>query len=335
LAGRWISWSTPWRISEILGLICEIFLTTASVAVLIALVYSAVSGQCGPKGIAALVVGGLYFAAHPMAPLSLTWWSNNSFALIGQTLLGLNLLRVARADGPPRRRAIVELARDESRRSGEPGPSVVCTARFCVGWSRVSAQSELPKQAALVLYGPALLVQTLALLFVIEKHPGVVYLLSVAAMMPLLAATWFESEALVSNQSRRILFGGSALVGVALVANFVVSTVSSENAYTTNRASNAAVERALEQFAAQRGVPSSSLTVVWGYGTANRCYALWFGVPDVGALSSNVEQECEADVLINVCTGEAHPLPWDIAVVPGDMHELNPSLTRLGARSWA
>jgi hypothetical protein len=51
--------------------------------------------------VAALIAAAIYFAAHPMAPLSLTWWSHNSFALIGQTTLGLVVLHTVRAAEPP------------------------------------------------------------------------------------------------------------------------------------------------------------------------------------------------------------------------------------------
>jgi hypothetical protein len=119
-------------------------------------------------------------------------------------------------------------------------------------------------------------------------------------------------------------------VGLVVVGNVAASALSREADYASNRATNAAVEGALAQIAAKRGVPVSSLAVLWSYGTANRCYALLFGAPRLGTLPADVVRACPSSGEINVWTAETVPARWDVAVIPEQLLSLNNNLRQLG-----
>jgi hypothetical protein len=115
-----------------------------------------------------------------------------------------------------------------------------------------------------------------------------------------------------------------------VLGNAAASTMAREATYANNRVSNDAVERAVAQVAAARGVPRSSLSVVWGYGTPNRCYALWFAAPTVGDMKADIAKLCGTAGELNIWTSQATPSRWDVAVVPGDLLNAYPRLRELG-----
>jgi hypothetical protein len=409
-------------------LVAEVFLLGSSVVVVVALARWSVPGTSRPAAVAALIAAALYFAAHAMAPLSLTWWSHNSFALIGETLLGLLVLNTVRASRPPTlRRAlglgllcgllaavqayfvaatlgtamavaialhmrgarslsvmvrsalVVEAAglgfliataltagyvlnffsfllsiAQHQGRYGQGPEGFMSPDLLAASFSDLIRHAPLlflllliasaglvirlvlnwqmrREHVALYAAGPAFLIQTAVLVFAIAKHPSQVYLLSVAAMLPLLVAVWLEAESFRSCWSRRALYATAALVGVLAVGNLLASVLSREAEYASNRAANTAVEGALAQIAAQRGVPASSLSVVWGYGTANRCYTLWFGVPRLGTLASEILRACPSNGELNVFTAETRPARWDVAVIPEQLRSANDKLQQLGS----
>jgi hypothetical protein len=408
-------------------LITEVFLLVATLLVLIALARWSVPGQSRAAVVAGLFVAGLYFAAHSMSPLSLTWWTHNSFAFVGETLLGLFVLMTVRTGQAPGVRrvvmfglccgvlaavqiyfaaatfgtalAIAILLRQRGARTriiiqrtailfvsaaagfllataptagflkqflgfllaillhqGEYGKGPAgFTSPSVLSANLVDLARQSPLLFALVtliagglvrsllvnwdrrrsyptLYeaGPAFLFQTAILIFVIAKHPAGVYLLSVAAMLPLLAAVWLEAQPFSSERSRRVLYASTAGLGLLVLGNLVLSAAERESEYATNQAGNVAVEHALAQIAMERGVLPSSMTVLWGYGTANQCFSLWYGEPLSGPLVPDLESACAKNGELNVWSATPRLSQWDVAVVPEELLIENPVLSTLG-----
>jgi hypothetical protein len=134
--------------------------------------------------------------------------------------------------------------------------------------------------------GIGLIFQFLALSLLIIKHPGNLYLLSVATTIPLLAfidlkllEIWADDQKWRMNESVYAIF----LIGLVI---FICSEsiVNLKTAIDTHKANvifmndiDNSVEDVLTQYAERTGQRKRDLKVLYTYGTYNGCYALLAG----------------------------------------------------------
>jgi hypothetical protein len=166
-----------------------------------------------------------------------------------------------------------------------------------------------------------LLLSTLLIL----KHPGQVYLLALAAILPVLFLLLVES--LPSTRWAGTLVGVAALaVGVGFVLAVAQSLGAHE--HRVQRAASAEMEigQVVETYAGAVGRPVDDITILWGYGTPSRCFALRFGNTYAGGLfGDEIREVCPQEWIFNVrdqvaeLPEETLPLDstdhWDVLVI--------------------
>jgi hypothetical protein len=170
-----------------------------------------------------------------------------------------------------------------------------------------------------------LFVQLIVTVAIIIKHPGVVYMLAVAAILPLLLAIAFTL--LRSSGPRiRLLFAG---ISIAILIGFLHNLTNSVNNHHALLSRLQSAEKEIEsyfaEYAAATGQDRDSLMILWTYGTDSRCYALWFGNDYAKRVfSKEISQVCPHQVQLNIWNRKVllpdgwlpidSDLDWDIIV---------------------
>ena len=172
-----------------------------------------------------------------------------------------------------------------------------------------------------------LLLQLGLLWAVIGKHPGSVYLLAVAAVVPLLLALALEALLAEGGRWPFVATGLGALVLAAFAAGWVSSAVN----HLRKVDLVARIERAIEQqvlaYAHRVGEDPEEMDILWAYGAPSRCYALRFGNLAAGiALEDEIDSVCDHEWVYEVwgryamIRGRNEALAgntdWDLAIVP-------------------
>jgi hypothetical protein len=171
-------------------------------------------------------------------------------------------------------------------------------------------------------------VQTLLLWFVIVKHPGQNYLLSIAAVLPIQFVLSFDVFLRRATPTAMI----ARASGWLLLLGFFVGMVIALGSHNRHREQ---VELAEQQVAAtlddvqrQSGKSRSELVVLWGYGVPSKCYALRYGnfSTEGAALSKEIDEICPGEWTYDVWGGYAElpfayePLgqnqDWDLVILP-------------------
>jgi hypothetical protein len=186
-----------------------------------------------------------------------------------------------------------------------------------------------------------LVAQMLLLLVLIVKHPRPIYLLSIAATLPLLGSLTVES---LDQWECRRWWLAPATLGVVvslLLFNFQSAVLTRIGAAQTVERSNVVVQAALDGIATARGIRPDELVVLWTYGTNNGCYARWFadGWP-IGIATAEIGLVCPNDRDLDVWqrtesapTGAVPLQPdesWDAIIVPEDILSTYPWLQGFG-----
>lgn len=140
-----------------------------------------------------------------------------------------------------------------------------------LGWKRVR---ENPGAWSL---GLGVLLQALVVLLLVLKAPRGRYLLSVAALLPVLAAALVV---LLQSSPRTTRWLYPALFTL-LVGCFTLGTAADLTRHQEQRGFQAAYQEEvasfLADFAASRGLAQDQLQKYWTYGSYSECYSLWFG----------------------------------------------------------
>ena len=122
-----------------------------------------------------------------------------------------------------------------------------------------------------------LITQVFVLIVIVSRHPVNRYLLSVAAVAPILILLIYnltEKDLILS----RIIFSS---IFVIFIAAFFINTknhfqshiqrVDYLNSYQNE------VNRVLDDFSQMKGIERNEISQYWTYGSFSSCYALWFG----------------------------------------------------------
>jgi hypothetical protein len=196
---------------------------------------------------------------------------------------------------------------------------------------------RLNSRPAVVAAGLGFVAQLLVLLVLVAKHPGVRYLLPIAAILPLLFATALDGLDL-QRASVRLLVGAFGLSLLGAFGGTLVSSVASHQALASRlQRDDAATEQVLTRLADQRSVPRTSLRSLWTYGTTSPCYALWFGDDSADrAFATDIAQLCPHDANLNIWNAKvtsssgdikfAEYDDWDVVVLSEDEARARPYL---------
>lgn len=168
-------------------------------------------------------------------------------------------------------------------------------------------------------------VQLVLTTLLILKHPGQVYLLALAAILPFLFLLLVES--LPSTRWADTLVGASSLViGVGFVLSMGQSVAAHQRRLRSAALTDAEIGHVLQTYASATDRPAEDITVLWGYGTASRCFALRFGNTYVaGVFGEEIRRVCPRQWIYNVhdqvaeLPGGSLPLEstdkWDVLVM--------------------
>ncbi len=170
--------------------------------------------------------------------------------------------------------------------------------------------------------------QFLILWFMIGKHPGTNYLVSVAALIPILLL--LSLSIFLQDESNRAYI--PMILGAVLILLFLsglVGAVKDQHGWAKQVSeSEAAIGEIMQAYLEDTGKTREELTILWGYAVPSRCYALRFAnvSTEGGALQEEVDEICPNEWMYDVWGGYVElpmayePLvennDWDIVILP-------------------
>jgi hypothetical protein len=170
--------------------------------------------------------------------------------------------------------------------------------------------------------------QLIVLWAVIGKHPGEAYLLSIAAVLPILLALALEVFLERGIRAQRL----AGLIGLIAVLGFIFGWVVAIRDHSRTVAdvirADEVIAQELEKYANDSDKSVEDMTILWGYGVPSRCYALRFGnvYTENGALTDEINELCPNEWMYDVWGGYVElpnayePLSenfdWDIVILP-------------------
>ena len=174
---------------------------------------------------------------------------------------------------------------------------------------------------ALWAAGLGLIAQMLLIIVLVAKHPATKYLLPLAATLPPLALVALRGLDVRSPALQRLV----ATAGVGIVVLFAAAAwIAGRDLVDVAerlRQTDTASEQVFERIAHERGMDRSALRVVWTYGTASPCFALWLADDYADRLfEGDISPICPHDGELNVWLGQIRPAgAWDVAVIPAQL----------------
>jgi len=180
-------------------------------------------------------------------------------------------------------------------------------------------------------FGVGLIFQLFFCILIVAKHPGDIYMLSVAAIIPVLMMVimmLFENEPL--NKIRiENAFIFVVLIGFVFSLPHAFQYQHQVVSYLNNNEEQ--TQSVIDGFAHNKGVLSSNLKILWTYGTYSRCYSLWFGNGYAGdKFRKQISDICANQYNLSIWSGEVfyiqgsarvQDVAWDILVTTRDVLE--------------
>jgi hypothetical protein len=171
-------------------------------------------------------------------------------------------------------------------------------------------------------------IQFVLLWGLIGKHPGPNYLLSVAAMLPIMfllgLGPFIEDEG--NKEWIPIVIGTLLIVG--FLVGLVVAVRDQRDWRQQIVASDKAVEQIVQNHLEATNQKRGDLTILWGYGVPSRCYALRYAnvYTEGAALRAEIDEICPNEWMYDVWGGYVElPLAyeplvenddWDVVILP-------------------
>jgi hypothetical protein len=160
--------------------------------------------------------------------------------------------------------------------------------------------------------------------FIIAKHPSLIYLLSAAAILPPLIACCLD--AWESRKNFGLLATAISFILIILfVYSYSVAVKNHKNGVAGLENEQRTIEEQLEIISHQLGKEGGDLQVLWTYGVHDGCYAHWHGNDyGAGALSPQISRLCPNDGSLNIFNGAVNArgksmsldeTAWDVIVV--------------------
>jgi hypothetical protein len=171
-------------------------------------------------------------------------------------------------------------------------------------------------------------IQFMVLWVMIGKHPGTNYLVSVAALLPILFLLAFIPFLRQENRISLIPLILGTLLLTVFVFSLVVAVNDQRNWLRQIKAGELAIGEFMDHYLEKKVRTYPSLTVLWGYGVPSRCYALRYGniSTERAAFNEEINQICPNEWIYDVW-GDYVELPtayeplaenddWDIVILP-------------------
>ncbi len=204
---------------------------------------------------------------------------------------------------------------------------VTCLVVGLVFMAMRSRKGNLREHPAWWASSLALLFQLALLWAAIGKHPQTLYLLGVAAILPLLLALALEALLREEGWRRALATAAAVAVVAAFMIGWVISVVGQARSARQVSIGDDVLGGMIRRYAHRVGRDPSTLTILWGYGVPSRCLALRYG--DLAAslaLREEIDAVCPNQWAYEVWGGYlqfpgACELPavrrdWDLIIVP-------------------
>lgn len=174
----------------------------------------------------------------------------------------------------------------------------------------------------------AVLLQFVTLWILIGKHPGVNYLISVAALLPVVFLLALKPIAERDGERRLVLLVFGTLLIMLFLGSLIVAVQDNHTWYKQVQTADELIEKEIDGYAAENNLSRKDLTILWGYGVPSRCYALRFGngSTEGSALRAEIDELCPNEWKYDVWGGfvelpQAYePLgdncDWDLLILP-------------------
>ena len=160
-------------------------------------------------------------------------------------------------------------------------------------------------------------IQALVLSALVLKHPRDRYLLSIAALLPVLLMAFFILLRMISNPPRYIY----PVVFVVLFSGFCYSvSINLRDHLVESRYFNsyqAEVQRFISEYAADQHLNESEINKYWLYGSFSQCYALWFGNDYTrGLFTKEITEQCSSrrDFAVDIWSKRLSPVSKDLSL---------------------
>lgn len=165
----------------------------------------------------------------------------------------------------------------------------------------VAGRHHSRRQPELWAFIFGLLLQIGLLTGFILDHPKAEYLLSVAAIVPVLAMAVlgiFESQPAISRLLRQLLV---ALILVGVIVSFAESVAAQQANVRRISQIEAQTTRTRQSYAQTLGRTPADLVVLWTYRSYSPCFSLWFGNDSTGrAFRKEIGEICHRQYQLNV-----------------------------------
>lgn len=165
-----------------------------------------------------------------------------------------------------------------------------------------------------------LLAQAFVTLLIIIKHPGGIYLLSLAAIYPLLIAAIFLLAGTGSRFSAVVRVGIGAAILILFAWNLAQSAVRHELLSRGLWNENRALQEKIAQVGLDLHSSGQRPIVLWTYGSYSPCYALWFG--------NDYADAAQTGAIAKVCPHQYSYNLWNKMIVTPD------GILELGDDRW-
>jgi hypothetical protein len=172
------------------------------------------------------------------------------------------------------------------------------------------------------------ILQFLLLWFMIGKHPGTNYLVSIAALLPILFLLTLASLLKEGVSRNRIPLITGAVLVIFFLSGLVVAIRDQRSWVRKVHSGEAVIDEILQAHLDNIGKTREELTILWGYAVPSRCYALRFANAYVegDALGEEIDELCPNEWMFDVWGGYVElprayePLiendDWDIVILP-------------------
>jgi hypothetical protein len=163
--------------------------------------------------------------------------------------------------------------------------------------------------------------------FLIAKHPGAIYLLAIASVLPAVFVLAAQGVGTAGRGGEGLMAGLSFVVVIAFFLSLGASLRAHEERVRVAHLTQEEVARVVQTAAQARNVSAEEVVLLWGYGASSRCYALRFGNTYIGGLfSDEINARCTHEWNFNVFA-EVAELPggpvdlaesisWDVLAIP-------------------
>jgi hypothetical protein len=194
----------------------------------------------------------------------------------------------------------------------------------------------------LLAVAAGLLVQLIVTVVIIIKHPLPIYMLAVAAILPILLAIGFSMLGSYNSVSRFVCTTLSIVILVGFGYNLIMSFMRYNDRVHLLQSAQTQTDLYIANYAASIGRNRSSLTVLWTYETYSDCYALHFGNAFTSyAFLKEISSICSNQLDFNIWGKRAvrpdghrialdEPGNWDILVTSQRMLTVAPYLASYG-----